>query len=136
MSDVPIKLDDDSTCYVDGVPRRKPGPSGPAYPIRPKWQQTVREEMRAQNISQTDLAKTIGCSQAAIASLLRDGAKQSALVPAINKALGLKRPADPSVEVTDPERAELAAILDELSDEDVARLLDTARRFLKSTPGR
>lgn len=120
-----------TACYVTNVPTKKPGPSGPAYPVRPKWQQQVRDELKAREWSQNDLAQMVGCTQPAIASVLKAGAKQSALVPRINRALGWKKPAEPGMEITDPERAELADLLDKLADEDVTALLATARRLTR-----
>ncbi len=104
------------------------------HPVKPKWQAMVKAEMKSRGWGQRYLATLVGCTQPAISAALRDGASHSALVPAINKALNLKKPADPSIERTDPDRAELAELLDQLSDDDVAHLLATARRFRKSPP--
>ena len=109
------------------VSRKAPGPSGPAYPVRAKWQDEVRVRLKAKGMTQLDLAKIVGCTQPAIAAVLREGAKQSALVPAISKALGMRKPADPSIENVDPVRAELAELLEEMSDEAAQAMLVNAR---------
>jgi hypothetical protein len=83
--------------------------------------------MKQLGMSQADLAAIVGCSQPAITALLRRGAKQSALVPAISKAVGLKKPADPSVDTIDPVRAELTELLELMSDEAAAAMLANAR---------
>ena len=121
------KLFYDSACYVTEVPRKAPGPSGPAYPVRAKWQEEVRARLKARGMTQLDLAKIVGCTQPAIAAVLREGAKQSALVPAISKALAMRKPADPSIETVDPVRAELADLLEEMSDEAAKVMLANAR---------
>jgi transcriptional regulator with XRE-family HTH domain len=112
---------------VTEVPKKAPGPTGPAYPVKVKWQEEVRARLKQRGMSQADLAKLCSCTQPAINAVLRPGAKQSALVPAISKALGMRKPADPSVETTDPVRAELAELLDEMSDEAAAVMLANAR---------
>lgn len=83
--------------------------------------------MKQLGMTQADLAAIVKCTQPAIASVLRRGAKQSALVPAISRAVGLKKPVEPSVESTDPVRAELAELLDVMSDEAASVLLANAR---------
>jgi transcriptional regulator with XRE-family HTH domain len=93
----------------------------------------VRERLKDMGWSQQDLAQAVGCTQAAVAAVLKpNGLKQSALVPRISKAVGLKKPTEYAVEVVDPDRAELAELLDTLSDEAVRQLLGTARLLTRN----
>lgn len=88
--------------------------------------------MKQKGMTQQDLAKIVGCTQPAITALLRPGAKQSALVPAVSKAVGIRKPADPGIDSVDPERAELAELLEIMSDEGVKALLASARLLTNS----
>jgi transcriptional regulator with XRE-family HTH domain len=83
--------------------------------------------MKQLGMSQHQLAAIVGCTQPAIAALLRSGAKQSALVPKISKAVGLRKPVDPSSDTIDPVRSELVDLLDVMSDDAAMALLVNAR---------
>jgi transcriptional regulator with XRE-family HTH domain len=112
---------------VFSVSRKTPGPSGPAYPITRQWQEAVRARMEELGWSQYDLAKAVGCTQPAIAWVLRPQAKQTSLVPRIHKALGLTKPEPPSTEAVAPLRAELYEMLEGLTDEELEHIVATAR---------
>ena len=57
------------------------------------WKDDVRALMKRNEISQADLARTLGVSPASLTFLFKPDTKQSRLVPAIHKALGLPTPA-------------------------------------------
>jgi transcriptional regulator with XRE-family HTH domain len=114
------------------VPRKTPGPSGAAYPITRPWQEAIRARLDDLGWSQHDLAKAVGCTQPAIAWVLRPQAKQSSLVPKIHKALGLTKVAAPSTAEVSPVRAELADLLESLTDEELAHIVATARLVARS----
>lgn len=88
--------------------------------------------MKELDWSQYDLAKAVGCTQPAIAWVLRPQAKQSSLVPRIHKALGLTKAEPPSTEAVDPLRAELYEILGGLSDEELQHMVTTARLITRT----
>lgn len=121
-----------SRCYVFGVPRKTPGPSGAAYPITRQWQEAIRARLEEMGWSQQDLANAVGCTQPAIAWVLRPQAKQSSLVPKIHKALGLVKAVPPATENVDPVRAELADLLEQLTDEELAHIVSTVRLITRS----
>lgn len=67
--------------------RSKRGPSvGRRYPITEEWRTLTRQRLAVKRWSQTDLARAIGTTRAAISFVLVT-AKGSALIPAIDSAL-------------------------------------------------
>jgi transcriptional regulator with XRE-family HTH domain len=114
------------------VPRKTSRPEGSAYPITRQWQEAIRARMAELDWSQYDLAKAVGCSQPAIAWLMRPQTKQSALVPKIHKALGLTKPVPPATGSVDPARAELDDMLEQLTDEELAHIVSTVRLLTRT----
>lgn len=82
--------------------------------------------------SQYDLAKAVGCTQPAIAWVLRPQAKQSSLVPKIHKALGLAKVSAPSTEPVSERRAVLDELLENLDDEQYDHIIATAKLITKN----
>lgn len=119
-------------CYLSEVAKKSPGSSGSAYPITRQWQEDVRARMLELDWSQYDLAKAVGCTQPAIAWVLRPEAKHSALVPKIHKALGLAKPATPTVSAVDPERAELYEMLEKLSEDEISHIIATVKLLTRT----
>lgn len=114
------------------VPRKTPGPAGPAYPITKPWQDAIRARMAELDWSQRDLAKAVGCTQPAIAWVFRPQAKQSSLVPKIHKALGLMKLLPPSTESVAPLRAELYEMLENAPDEVLEHIVATVRLITRT----
>jgi hypothetical protein len=76
----------------------------------------VRARLETLGWSQADLARSVDCTAAAISTMLKEGAKFSNMVPAINVALGLSNAA----------RTRLNALVDTMSDQQVLALLAVA----------
>lgn len=57
--------------------------------VSEKWKRDVQEAMLEKGISRAELSRRVRVSDAAITILFRESTKQSRLVPAINRALGL-----------------------------------------------
>lgn len=82
--------------------------------------------------ARADLARAIGCSGATITTLLSPEARHSHLVPAIHRVFGWpppELPDDSAEHEQDPARAELEALYDSLTREQIAVLAATARAF-------
>ena len=114
------------------VPRKTPGPSGPAFPTPARWKEDVRSKMAELGWSQYELARAVGCTQPAIAWVLGPQAKQSSLVPRIHKALGLAPVSAPATHAVSPNRVELAGLLEDMDDEGIAHIIATARLITRS----
>jgi SpoVK/Ycf46/Vps4 family AAA+-type ATPase len=77
------------------------------------WKREVQEAMVEKGISRAALSRMVHVSDAAITILFKASTKQSRLVPAINRALGLTPPTQSSGE-HDEMLAELHAVWDDL----------------------
>lgn len=86
------------------------------------------EAMDAQGVTRAELARLVGVSDAAITQLFRQSTKQSRLVPAINRVLGLPPPTQ-HLGIVDALRAELEQLWPGLSVSDRELLIETARRL-------
>jgi transcriptional regulator with XRE-family HTH domain len=74
------------------------------------WKDDIRAVMERQGISQADLARTLKVSPGSLTLLFKPETKQSRLVPAIHRALGLSTPTTTRVD----ERDELRRRFDDL----------------------
>lgn len=99
-------------------------PTGPAYPVTKRWQAEVERRLDEKDMSKADLAREVGCKPPSITSLLKPGAKQSRLVPRINKVL--------QIGMSD-RHAKLAAALESLSDEQVDAVVTFIELMARTT---
>lgn len=83
------------------------------------WQEDIRAVMERQGVSQADLARALKVSPGSLTLLFKPETRQSRLVPAIHRALGLALPTTTRVD----ERDELRQRLD-----DIWRALTPAQR--------
>jgi len=109
----------------------KPHPSGPAYPVTRKWQDDVQRQLDEnkaagrQPTNRAELARLVGCKPPSLTALLRPGAKQSALVPKIHKALGWEKPGLPHGREQNPIRVRIDEGLDAMdADADKLELVE------------
>jgi ribosome-binding protein aMBF1 (putative translation factor) len=91
-------------------------PKGVMWVVSPTWKREVQDAMASKGISRAELSRLINVSDAAITILFRPSTKQSRLVPAINRALGLTPPTQSSGEA-DGQLTELHEIWPDLDDE-------------------
>lgn len=92
-------------------------PTGPMWTVDRAWKDDVRVLMKQQGISQADLARTLSVSPASLTNLFKPETKQSRLVPAIHKALGIPTPTTTRIDEGDELRARLEKIWRDLTPE-------------------
>lgn len=68
---------------------RQKRPRGPLWTVDDDWKRDVLAAMVSKGISRADLARRIGVAPAAMTVLFRPTTKQSRLVPAIHRELGM-----------------------------------------------
>lgn len=93
------------------------------------WKDDVRALMKRREISQADLARTLGVSPASLTFLFKPETKQSRLVPAIHKALGLPTPLTTRVDEGDDLLERLQKIWRDLTQEQRELLLAVAAQM-------
>lgn len=96
---------------------RQSRPTGPFWPTPAKWKAWIEQVMADKGVTQADLHRETGASTAAISDLFNESknVRQSRLVPAIHRALGLPEPLPPAPRKRDErERDELLRELLEL----------------------
>jgi transcriptional regulator with XRE-family HTH domain len=114
--------------------RRDPRTLGPAYPVKPKWKDDVRLEMKRRGLQQKDLARKIGCAQGSLSEALSKEARQSSLVPLIHAVFGWAPPIDPHAPQEpppSPDAIELAHLFDRLPEQARRKLRDDAEFYLR-----
>jgi len=80
------------------MPRQR-RPSGPMWSIDDEWKRDVLAIMERKQITQADLARTLGVSPSMLSMLFQGSTRQTRLKPAIHRALGLVQPtATPAVD--------------------------------------
>ena len=79
------------------------------------WKDNVRALMKQRGLSQAELARTLKASPASLTFLFKPTTKQSRLVPAIHKALGLPTPTTTTVDERDELRQRLDTIRRDLT---------------------
>lgn len=143
------------TCYGQTIVTKSGPKSGPAHPVTVDFKEAARLRLSALGWSQTKLADEVGVTRGAISHLFNT-AKQSSLVPAIEKALGMgprvpavpreldtsgpvkrqslhrafeleRRPLDEHVDSEDGRYREINDLFFVLDDFNRARLLERAR---------
>lgn len=67
-------------------------PRGPGYPIDAVWRASVKKRLAELGMNQSDLARRIGASTAAVTILLSPKTRHSRLVPAIHRVLEWRPP--------------------------------------------
>lgn len=97
----------------------------------PDWKRDVLAAMEAQGISRAELSRRVKVSDAAITILFKPTTRQSRLVPAVNRVLGLTAPKQNSGEI-DELRAELDTHWQEIDDEARSTLLHMARQLARN----
>lgn len=112
--------------YDMGRQRR---PSGPHFPVDKDWKRDIRARMERQGISQADLARSVGCKSSALTVLFGPETKQSRLVPAIHRALGLSAPVSTSALERDEARSRLERVWHELTPSQREILLSVAEEM-------
>ncbi len=85
--------------------------------------------MEKRQISQAQLARTIGASPPAIVLLFKPETIQSGLVPAIHRALGFDAPMTTTIAERDDAKRRLDRVWNELSEDERELLLQIAARF-------
>jgi transcriptional regulator with XRE-family HTH domain len=85
--------------------------------------------MLRRGISQADLARTLGVSPGSLTLLFKPETKQSRLVPAIHKALGLTTPTTTRVDERDDLRQRLERIWRDLTPEQREILVSVAAQM-------
>jgi transcriptional regulator with XRE-family HTH domain len=93
------------------------------------WKDDVRALMKRQGISQADLARTLRVSPASLTFLFKPETKQSRLVPAIHKALGLPMPTITRVDEGDELLERFEGIWRDLTPEQRELLLAVAAQM-------
>jgi transcriptional regulator with XRE-family HTH domain len=115
------------------MPRKDPRTEGPAYPVRPQWQNDVRAELKRRGMKQRDLAAKIGCAQSTVSEALAREARQSSLVPQIHATFGWAPPVDPqALPMLSPDAVELAHMFERLPEAARRKLLDDAEFYLRT----
>jgi len=108
---------------------RQRRPVGPMWTVDKAWKDDVRALMKRKEISQADLARTLGVSPASLTFLFKPDTKQSRLVPAIHKALGLPTPTTTTVDERDELRQRLEKIWRDLTPEQRDLLVSVAAQM-------
>jgi hypothetical protein len=93
------------------------------------WKDDVRAWMKRQSISQADLARTLKVSPGSLTLLFKPDTKQSRLVPAIHRALGLTTPTTTRVDERDELRQRLEVIWRDLTQEQREILLSVGAQM-------
>lgn len=104
---------------------------GQAYPVDDAWRSEVERRLAFRGWSRADLAKAISCPKSAITNLLNGTTKQSALVPKIEKKLGMRM----SRHRTDLERR-IDDVVAQLDDMQKARYLERGLALLEEQQGK
>jgi transcriptional regulator with XRE-family HTH domain len=102
---------------------------GHQYPIDDGWKERVRARLQEMGISQNELARLARISKASMSAALSKESLQSAVVPAIHKALGW--PVPPLVLSADA--LEMISLYDEMDPRDQGGLLERARASVEAT---
>lgn len=71
---------------------RQSRPSGPPWPVDAKWKAEVRAAMKAAGISNSEMGRRLGVSQAAISQMLGPRSRSSRLKPGVHRELGWPPP--------------------------------------------
>ena len=87
------------------------------WTVDKEWKDDVRALMKRKGISQADLARTLKVSPGSLTLLFKPDTKQSRLVPAIHRALGLTTPVTTRVDERDELRQRLKRIWRDLTPE-------------------
>lgn len=96
-----------------------------------QWQEMVQKRLKDRSMSQAELARLIGVKPPSITAMLKPGAKQSRLVPRVQKVLGMGRPELPASSVVDDKRTRLAEAFEKLSPEEVEAVISLAESLAK-----
>lgn len=122
------KRNGDASAPITPNPRR-----GPAYPVRPEWQENVKRRLAKLGdggMTEKALAKKIGCAQSTIHDLLNSPeARYSSLVPAVHAAIGWDPPPDPgdAPPLPSPDAIELGHMYDRLPEHVKKLIRDQAK---------
>jgi hypothetical protein len=71
---------------------RQPRPRGAWWPVDDGWKRDTKAAMKTAGLSQSELARRIGCNRGGVSVLFKSATKMSRLVGAIHEALGRPPP--------------------------------------------
>lgn len=100
---------------------------GPLMQATPEWKASARAAMEARGITNTELAKAIGCSKSNLTRLWDPSTSVSRVVEAVSKHLGIQLP----VVGVDLDASDIIELVAKLSDDDKERVVDFVRRLAK-----
>ncbi len=95
------------------------------------WKDDIRAVMKRQGISQADLARTLKVSPGSLTLLFKPETKQSRLVPAIHRALGLSTPTTTRVDESDELRRRFDDVWRDLTPAQRELLLSVAAEMMR-----
>jgi len=110
---------------------RQRRPSGPMWTVDKAWKDDVRALMKRRGISQAELARTLKVSPGSLTLLFKPETKQSRLVPAIHRALGLTTPTTTRVDEHDQLWQRLEAIWRDLTPEQREILVSVGAQMIR-----
>jgi transcriptional regulator with XRE-family HTH domain len=96
------------------------------------WRDDVRALMKRKGISQADIARAAGVKPSAITNLFKPETKQSRIVPAVHRVLGLPPPNTTAVSERDEVRQRLDKIWRELTPAQRELLLELGASMKRS----
>lgn len=95
------------------------------------WKDDIRAVMKRQGMSQADLARTLKVSPGSLTLLFKPETKQSRLVPAIHRALGLSTPTTTRVDERDELRRQFDDVWRDLTPVQREILLSVAAQMIR-----
>jgi hypothetical protein len=95
------------------------------------WKDDIRAVMKRLGISQADLARTLKVSPGSLTLLFKPDTRQSRLVPAIHRALGLSTPTTTRVDERDELRRRLDDVWRDLTPAQREILLSVAAEMVR-----
>ena len=112
--------------------KKSKGRRGPGYPVKPEWQEDVRNRITALGLNEKALAQRVRCAQSTMHDLLNSpDARYSSLVPAVHDAIGWDPPPDPqSPPLPSADAIEMAHMFDRLPEEARKKIRDDAQFYL------
>lgn len=72
---------------------RQPRPRGTWWPVDEDWKRDTKADMKKAGVSQSELARRIGCNRGGVSVLFRPATRMSRLVGPIHEVLGRPPPA-------------------------------------------